>query len=241
MKTRKNFFHYTSDQSGMTLIEIMLALLILGTIMTMVSISLSGSLNILNATRSQGEIYHRAQVALQRISEDLSSAVLIESAEFIGSDDQVDGQDADTLEFTSTAHVVFNREVDNPGLAAISYGVQEDELREGELLLFRSDQLLATSDPDGAIEGEREGLILCDRLRSVNFTYFDEEGEELEEWSTSEDVFSEESERKLPVAVSCTLEFWVDRENETSIEFKTGVLLPVGLINAQSDQNNTDT
>lgn len=241
MKTRKNFFHYTSDQSGMTLIEIMLALLILGTVMTMVSISLSGSLNILNATRSQGEIYHRAQVALQRISEDLSSAVLIESAEFIGSDDQVDGQDADTLEFTSTAHVVFNREVDNPGLAAISYGVQEDELREGELLLFRSDQLLATSDPDGAIEGEREGLILCDRLRSVNFTYFDEEGEELEEWSTSEDVFSEESERKLPVAVSCTLEFWVDRENETSIEFKTGVLLPVGLINAQSDQNNTDT
>lgn len=241
MKTRKNLFHYTCDQSGMTLIEIMLALLILGTVMTMVSISLSGSLNVLNATRSQGEIYHRAQVALQRISEDLASAVLIEGAEFIGSDEQVDGQNADALEFTSTAHVVFNREVDNPGLAAISYGVQEDELHEGELVLFRSDQLLATSDPGGAVEGEREGLILCDRLRSVNFTYFDEEGEELEEWSTSEDGFSDQSERKLPVAVSCTLEFWVDRENETSIEFKTGVLLPVGLINAQNDQSNIDT
>jgi type II secretory pathway pseudopilin PulG len=221
----------------MTLLEIMLALLILGTVVTMVSITLSGSLNVLNSTRTRGEIYHRAQVALLRMSEDIGSAVLVADVDFVGTEEQIGGQDAHSLQFTSTAHVVFNREEDNPGIALISYIVQEDAENEGGLVLIRSDHLLATAG-DGTDGGEIEGgLLLCDRLRSVKLSYFDEEGEELDTWTTEEDAFDNESVRKLPVAVSIILEFWVDRENDVSIEFSTRVLLPVGLINAQSSQN----
>ncbi|MCL7487661.1 MAG: GspJ family type II secretion system protein [Desulfobulbaceae bacterium] len=226
------------NQHGMTLLEIMLALLILSTVVTMVSISLSGSLNVLNATQQQGEIYHRAQVALQRISEDLASAVLVEDVDFIGSAEQLDGEDADTLQFTSTAHVVFNRQQDNPGIAVLSYKVEEDPGSQGGLVLIRSDELLATSAVTNGGQDAEGGFLLCDGLRSVQFRYFDESGEETDTWSTSEDALSSQDERKLPVAVSCTLEFWLDRENDSSIEFSTGVLLPVGLINAQSLRQN---
>lgn len=237
MKNHTNFSVKLRDQGGMTLLEIMLALLILGTVMTMVSISLSGSLDVLNATRDQGDIYHRAQVALQRISEDLTSAVLVDKVEFVGGDEQLDGGDADSLQFTSTAHVVFNHKVDNQGVAVITYSVQEDPEREGELVLYRSDQLLVTNDPREGIDNKKNGFILCDRLRSVNFIYFDVNGDEVDAWTTDADMLSEKSDRRLPVAVSCTLEFWIDRDQETSIEFSTSALLPVGLINAQNDQS----
>lgn len=234
MRTGKCFRSVRGDQRGMTLLEIMLALLILGTVVTMVTITLSGSLNVLNSTMVRGEIYHRAQVALLRISEDVASAVLVDDADFIGVNEQMDGQDADSLQFTSTAHVVFNRNVDVPGISLISYTVQEDPESENGLVLIRSDELLAMTTPTDNGRGDNEGLLLCDRLRSVNFRYVDEAGEEVDSWTTVEDAFSSQSVRKLPVAVFITLEFWVDRKNDLSVQFSTGVLLPVGLINAQS-------
>lgn len=233
MQTARYIRFAGGDQRGMTLLEIMLALLILATVVTMVSITLSGSLNVLNATMDRGEIYHRAQVALLRISEDLASAVLDTEANFVGVDEEMDGQDADSLQFTSTAHVVFNRDEDIPGIALITYIVQEDQDRENGLVLIRSDKLLAMTDPQND-DAADDGFLLCDRLRSVNFRYVDEAGEEVDDWTTAEDAFSAPSVRKLPVAVFITLAFWIDRKNDLSVEFSTGVLLPVGLINAQS-------
>ena len=235
MYSKRNIFRVTGNQQGMTLLEIMLALLILGTVVTMVSISLSGSLNILNATLDRGAIYHRAQVTLLRISEDIASAVLlkgVKDADFVGTDEQLDGQDADTLQFTSTAHIVFNRIVDKPGIALISYRVEEDQENDGEFLLIRSDELLATTSSNNGGGRDEGGFLLCDKLRSVNFSYIDEEGEERDDWTTSLDALSKPSDQKLPVAVSCTLEFWIDQENDSSIEFTTSILLPAGLINA---------
>ena len=235
MHFKRNILRIVGNQQGMTLLEIMLALLILGTVVSMVSITLSGSLNILNATQDRGAIYHRAQVALLRISEDVSSAVLLDGVNdpgFIGNDEETNGEGADSLQFTSTAHVVFNRKVDKPGIAVISYRVEEDEENEGELLLVRSDELLATTVSQNGGGIDEGGFLLCDKLRSVNFSYIDESGEELDDWTTDQNALSKPSDRKLPVAVSCTLEFWVDQENDSSIEFTTSILLPAGLINA---------
>jgi len=224
-----------SNQKGMTLLEIMIALLILGTVVTMVSVTLSGSLKVLNATMDKGEVYHRAQITLERISEDLASAILVDDVDFVGNDEQQVSGQADTLQFTSTAHVVFNQETDRPGLAVISYTVGEDPDREGELVLYRSDELLAKGIVNDGQADQQNGYLLCDRLRSVNFRYYGADGEEADEWTTKVEDPADKDKRKLPVAVSCTLEFWLDKTQETSIEFSTSVLLPVGLINAQYD------
>jgi len=83
---------------------------------------------------------------------------------------------------------------------------------------------------------EVEAFLLCDRLRSVRFSFINRKGEEVESWDTTAGEGEDKAERQLPVAVSCSLEFWINQEEETSITFETTVVLPVGLIQAGDDQ-----
>ncbi|HHO49073.1 MAG TPA: type II secretion system protein [Desulfobacteraceae bacterium] len=220
---------------AMTLLEIMLALLVLAMVFSMVAVSLSGSLRVIEATREQGEIYFRAQVALQRISEDLASALLVDGFDFIGENTEIDGRPAAALFFTSTAHVVFDPRYDHPGIAHISYKMVPGEDDGDGMVLVREDRLLGTTAmPESGSEVPVIGYLLSDRLRSVRCTYFDEIGEEHETWSTVAEDQDDPSRRKLPVAVQCSLDFWVDRENETSLEFTTKILILAGLINAEN-------
>ncbi len=233
LKHGVNPVQYTS---GMTLLEVLLAMLMLATIVSMVSLSLSGSFAVVESTRDQGELYYRAQVAFQRISEDISSAVLIDDIEFIGTREELGPGRADTLSFASTAHVVFDEQNDNTGMAVLSYTVKDDPENEQELVLLRSDTLLTPSNSEEkTVVPDDGGFLLCDRLRSVTFSYFDETGEELDSWSTEVDEASKDEERRLPVSVGCTLEFWVNHDEERTLEFSTRILLPVGLINAKAD------
>jgi hypothetical protein len=214
----------------MTLLEVLLATFILATVVSMVTMSLSGSLDVIEATDQQGQVYHRAQVALQRISEDLASALLVEGEEFSGSSEVAGGSDSPLLTFTSTAHVVFDPEHDVPGIARISYTVVPDTDNEGELLLLRSDERIVQVN-DANDRQEDAAYLLCDRLRAVRFSYLDDKGEEADSWTTESDNTFNPPPRKLPVAISCTLDLWLDRQKEQSLEFTTSVLIPVGLIN----------
>lgn len=226
-------------ESGFTLLEIMLAILILGLVVAMVTVSLSGSIKAIDATMKQGELYYRAQVAMERISEDLSSAMLTGDREFIGEEGSGSGDQSVLLSFSSLAHLVLDREKDTPGLGRISYAVQADPRHTGHLLLLRSDVLQRPTE-DGKETGEIEAYILADQLRSVTFTFFDYQGEEQESWDTTVPENDEEAaaERRLPAAVTCHLEFWIDVENERTITFQTTVLLPVGLIQPKPEEES---
>ena len=130
-----------TGSGGFTLLEIMLAMLVLGLVVAMVSLSLSGSIRAIDATTMQGEIYYRAQVALERINEDLASAVLSEHVEFIGTQGDGDTGSTDELSFASMAHLVFDLENGQPGMGIIGYAVRPDRLDERQLILLRSDIL----------------------------------------------------------------------------------------------------
>ena len=61
-----------SHNAGFTLLEILLAMLVLGMVVSMVSLSLSSSISAIDSTQEQGEIYYRAQVqapATMKLSE----------------------------------------------------------------------------------------------------------------------------------------------------------------------------
>jgi prepilin-type N-terminal cleavage/methylation domain-containing protein len=212
------------DRSGFTLLEIMLAMLILGMVVAMVSAALSGSIKAVEATLDQGDVYYRAQVAMERISDDLASAVLPDDAEFVGG---TEGNNGIVLAFASLSHLVFDTAHDQAGLARIRYAVQGDHDKPGQLVLLREDVLQRKKDSD-----EREAFLLCDRLRSVSFTFFNRNGEVLDTWDTAAE---EEQERELPAAVACRLEFWVDEEQDLSLSFQTTVLLPAALIRPEED------
>jgi prepilin-type N-terminal cleavage/methylation domain-containing protein len=227
------------DSSGFTLMEIMLATIILAMVVSMVTVSLSGSLKVVAATRDQGDLYYRAQIVLERICEDLESAVLTADSEFIAASTDGSNQKQVVVDFMSLAHVAFDPEGSQDGIARIQYGVMPDPDNGEQLVLLRSDQLLTPQDEEGD-EEFAGGFMLSDRLRAFTLSYFDLEGEEFDSWDTRvEDDADDEDiklKRRLPAAVSCRLEFWLDREEEISLTFQTMVNLPVGMVMPQVEE-----
>ena len=223
---------------GFTLLEIMVAVLILGLVVSMITVSLSGSIKAIDVTMKQGELYYRAQVSMERISEDLTSALLTSDMEFIGGKGRESNDQSVLLSFSSMAHLVLDPENDKPGMGRISYAVQADQDHDGHLLLLRSDVLQRPTE-DGKGTREVEAFILADRLRSVTFTFFDHLGEEQESWDTTvqEDDEEAKAKRRLPAAVTCRLDFWINEEEEQALSLQTSVLLPTGLIQAKPEEN----
>ncbi len=220
-------------RSGFTLLEIMLAMLILGMVVAMVSVSVSGSIRVMDGAMEQGDVYYRAQVALERISEDLAAAVLTDDTDFVS------GKEGGglLLSFVSAAHLVFDQEEGLPGLGLISYAVRPDKDRPGQLLLLRADSLRRPAGEERKSGGETEAFLLADQLRSVQFSFFDRNGGKQDSWDTTAQEDGEEKERSLPAAVVCRLEFWLDEEQDASIAFQTAALLPAGLIRPQPEEN----
>jgi len=217
------------DRNGFTLLEILIAIFILATVLSTVFASYTGTLRVVRDTESRAEIYRMAGIALERIVEDLESVYMPEEAKtsdsedtqepfrFAGEDQEIQGMSADTLTFPSLAHLVFGEEDQPWGTTEISYYVEESDDGKG-LILYRRDrpQWEEVSDEGGG------GLPLCEGLVSVNFSYFDAEGQESQDW----DPASEEG-TGMPKIVSVALEFVNPSDPETPLKFATGVTLPI--------------
>ena len=218
------------NRKGFTLLEILIAMFIFGVVLTTIFTSYTGTFRIIDETESQVDIYAMARTVLIRMQEDLESVYFketgasksegssLEPAIFLGENKEINGKDADTLRFLSRAHLIFDEEDENPGVAEISYYVSENGV-EDSLALYRSDR----PELEEPQEEETGGLILCDGLFSVNITYHDADGEMHENWDSSEDEFK----HKLPAMVSILLEFVNIRNAEKPYKFMTRVALPM--------------
>ena len=229
----------TASDRGFTLLEVLLAMTVLAVVVAMLTLSLSGSMRVFDGAEQDEEIYSMAQTALQRISEDLASAFASKDSLFVGESVMEDGHRADTVQFCSLAHVVFNPEKQKPGLGLISYRLEEEPGGGGTFRLVRSDQLLLPVEEKEEDSELSPAFILADDLRSFQLTYFDRTGQEFDNWPQEvEQQPAEEAQNptavpQLPAAVHCILEFWDDREEGTTQIFSTRVLLPVGASGAK--------
>jgi general secretion pathway protein J len=220
------------DRAGFTLLEILLAMSIFAIVLSTLYTAYTGTFRNMDETESQADIYRMARIALERITEDLESAYIpagavspeaggenLRPAPFVGEDVQISERSADTLLFFSRAHLVFDEEEVDTTIARISYDVRESEEAEGVFVLYRSD----TPGFEEAPEQGTGGLILCDGLHAVNFTYYDDEGRGYDRWDSGNGEFKD----KLPVMVSIVLEFVNKRNPEAPLEFVSGVELPM--------------
>ena len=219
-------------REGFTLLEILLAMSIFAIVLSTLYTAYTGTFRNVDETESQADIYRMARIALERIAEDLESAYIPpwavgpetegetkQAAPFVGETAQISDRSADTLLFLSRAHLVFDEEEVDTTVARISYDVRQSEEDEEIFLLYRS-------DTPGFEEGPEQGtggLILCDGLHAVNFTYYDDEGRGYDRWDSTNEEFKD----RLPVMVSIVLEFVDKRNPEAPLKFVSGVVLPM--------------
>jgi general secretion pathway protein J len=232
--TRRYLSLGRGNRTGFTLVEILIAVFIFGIVITTIYTSYTGTSRVVNETEYQADIYRMARITLERIHEDLESVYITQGADgepsgldeenggasdFIGEDAEINGRDADSLRFTSRAHVVFSERDQVTGTAEIEYYISEND-EQGHLVLYRSDTPeLAAAPREGT-----GGLVLCEKLASVNFTYYDANWEEHTNWDSTAEGFKD----TIPKLVSVSLEFQNQLDPEAPFKFFTTVALPMG-------------
>jgi len=219
----------TMANHGFTLLEVLLATTVLGVVMAMLSLSLSATLRVVESTEQQEAVYFQAQTAMRRITEDLAAALSTSNAPFIGQRDSFRDRRADTLEFASQARLVLNPERQRPGVASIRYRLRADADDERRWKLLRSESLVLPGvDPAQGEAGSEAApaFLLADNLRAVQFRYFNRDGQEFDSWQEEQGGDGQGAVERLPAAVHCTLEFWIDPDKEISQAFATRILIP---------------
>jgi general secretion pathway protein J len=219
-----------ATNGGFTLLEVLLAFFIFSIIFVTIYSSYSGTFKTVNTTENQMELYRKAAITLERISEDLRASYISSQTQaqnqigppdgytrFLGEDAEFNNRDADTLSFFSRIPPLFSKESETSSGQLISYSVIQGD-GEDELVMLRSE------NPEFIDEtGARPGIVLSDGLQAVNFTYFDDNGEEHENWDSESDQFS----GRLPSRVLIALQYINDENPDVPLLVMTSVALLV--------------
>ncbi len=200
-------------RNGFTLVEIMVAIVILATVLTIVYRVFSGSYAALRQISPEKDLYHTARVILDRMADEIQSAYFrpgLPYTGFVGENDEKDEAPWDSLTFSAMANFYWVgkvEEIKESDFLKISYYPVEDEEEPFERrLVRRQDPGFGPFEEDFEEVGSRDRGVhrLTDDIWGIDVTYFD--GTEwVEEWN------SIESER-LPQAVEIKLILSTDRE-----------------------------
>ena len=210
---------------GFTLIEILIAVLILGIVLSTVYVSYTGTFRLIRETEIDAELYGMARTVLERMARDLEAAAPWKRAlTFVAKPYSLGNREFTRLTFRSAAHVAFGETEVPAGIAVIEYGVEEGVGKEGHTLL-RSDSL--RRDPEKA-EAPTGGFLLCDRIETLTYIFYDANGKEHETWDSGGN--DEAEKKRAPMMVEIHLGLVNEKDREHPYLFTTRVRLPLNRV-----------
>ena len=202
---------------GFTLMELLVSIASFAVVMSLALGAYSTTFKVITNGDDQTKYSTRAHVTLERLIGDLQSFHL-GVAGFIKGEAGYNGPSrADSMSFSSTAHLALDRQELPAGYAFITYSIEEDE-ETGLLRLYRAD----VPYRPGVAAGEDKGFLLCDGLREVMFTYYDKDGEDSDEWDSTS--FTGNSGR-FPAMVKIRLGFASEEDDEQTINYSAAVAM----------------
>jgi len=215
-RIKKNITH-----NGFTLVEILIAIFILGLVMSTVYVSYSGILKTSHQMEKESNIYKMARTSMDRMIKDLSSLQTNSgSFDFRAKKKTLSNREFYSLSFWSASHLAFGENEGTGSPATISYYVQEDEGGES-FSLWRSDIAGTKPDKEKNLSG---GFLICQNIDSWRLRFYDSTGKELESWDSSS---LNEQKDKAPAAVKIELTLVNLNDKEKPYKFMTKVFLPV--------------
>jgi len=216
--------HKTSD--GFTLLEILIAIFIFSIIATTIFGSFSAVFSSADSINEGIDDYEMGKNCLSRMLLDLQSVYIILGPEYVKPTAGTDSKPGlyrmvgDTsngfprLRFTSRAHVFSEKDL-REGIAEVVYYVQMT--KEEHYVLRRADSLYPYERYDGKVFEEKfTDPALCEKIRSLEFKYYDAEETEYDYWDSE----SEEFKYSTPRAIRIKLEFG---EESSVLAFETMV------------------
>lgn len=242
------------SSTGFTLLEVMVAVAIMGVIMTLVWSSTSQSLNSKERIEKRDLIFHSGSVALRKMSEDLSMAFLAKSTGQASSATQstlqpeagaptpppafppASGQTQPET-FKTFLIGIDNGDKDSVKFTSLAHlrlfkdAKESDQCKISyELAASESEgggmNLLRSEEPwlDATAEFKRAPSILVEDVRSLEIEYYDLR---KGEWVKNWDTEKLDWQAKLPMAVRITISFIDPDDDEKSIPMSTAAMLPL--------------
>jgi general secretion pathway protein J len=213
-------FHNHS-KNGFTLIEILIAIFILGVILSTVYASYSNTLTVTRELEYESKVYKMARTTVDRMIHDLSSLQLIGGAfELRSEKEKWGGGEITSLYFWSAAHLAFNENEVDGTPALIGYFPQEDAAGEG-VSLRRSD---VPANRIVKTQGAQGGFVICQNVESLEMKFYDVKGKEYDAWDSSSSV--QEQNKKIPSAILIELSLVNKNNKEKPYKFMTKIFLP---------------
>jgi general secretion pathway protein J len=216
---RKKAAHLSSH--GFTLIEIMIAILILGMVLSTVYVAYSGTMRIVQEMEYESNIYKMARTTLDRLIRDLTSIQQVNGFYKLQAETGAIGRHAfGALIFPSASHLAFAENEIDGSFAQIGYYVEEDQ-NSGEFSLRRSDLLDLSSTKEKSKSG---GYVICRNIDSLNLKFYDVNGKDYDSWDSTSSQNMQKG--KLPVTVQIELSLVNANNKEKPFLFMTKVSLP---------------
>jgi len=214
-------------QAAFTLMEILIAVVILAIVMTTIMASFDSVFSTTQQLDSSFQTYEMAKNCLERMRLDLEAIYINQPPLYkppaadaspdlyrlVGSESDAGGTGFAVLRFSSRAHVPSERNT-RRGIAEIVYYVSMKS--DGQAVLKRSDRLY----PYPPFEARGADPVLCRQVKSLAFKFYDQQGEEFEQWDSESRQFG----YATPTAVGIVLEVGGSGQFET---FETMVRLPI--------------
>lgn len=216
---------------GFTLIEILIAILILSIVLTTVYASYTGTFRFIRSSQEDSEIYGMARSAIARMSKDIGGLIPYNSAYvFKGDSYSLKGKDFMRLSFLSSKHIAFSKGGVDSGVAMIGYEVVEDAENDGFMLIRTDvagwaeegvDKVDKQSSPEEIL---KKGFIICRGLDSVVFKFYDAEGKEYDVWDSVSGA--EKQKKQAPTVLMITLNLINKNNKERPYHFMTKIFIP---------------
>ncbi len=201
---------HTSNEQGLTILEVMIALALLATISALTWGTMSSSFKLRNAATTRFETLQSMRRAVDRITTELSMAFVVdEDFEELAANREITYRtvfegDNDELTFTTMSHLQYYDDMPSSGQAEITYRVQSQRGRDGRMHrnLVRREDAPIDDRPD---RGGRLYTVLRD-VEDLEFEYWDGDREIAgDAWTRSWDAYGDH-EGVLPDRVRVRVE-----------------------------------
>ena len=209
---------------GFTLFEVLITLSILGVVLSLLYFTFHQSMMVMAETDDRAEVVRQGRLILERMAFDLKGSVAVLQAEgstayrigLVGRSTKEGNDFLDRLDFTGLTPPSTASIEGGWGFTELGYSLDHSPGKKGFTLFRRQDN---AGDRD-LLRGGRS-LAICDRVRSLGFSYFDRLGKRLKEWNSLEG----ERRNQLPSRVEIYLR--MEDSRGQGHDFRTQVYLPM--------------
>lgn len=216
-------------QSGMTLIEVMVAMFILATMTFMLQQITGSTLDSKDRVEKRDAVVHEARLAMRRLVMDLANAFAVApTPAMVGSQEgnpaietRFNGESRssrDRLTFASFGHLRYVRNARESDQTTINYAVEVDPENSDNLQLQRKEV------PSIDVGSDRYGtaFAIANNVKTFKLEYLDTQSNE---WRSDWDSKDATRANRIPRAVKIQLELQDPTDKDSVLKFSTIALV----------------